>query len=136
MRKVQAVIYDIKYGKPYFLILHRVLHWKGWEFPKGTVKMGEDNIKTIKREIREETGLKSFEIVKSLNKKIEFMWDKKKVVIVDIFLVKADMSKKVHLNNKMIEHDTYLWVNKKAALGRLTYKDARDVLEGLNIKNK
>ena len=136
MKKVQAVIYDIKYGKPYFLILHRVLHWKGWEFPKGTVKKGEDNIETIKREIKEETGLKNFKIVKNLNRKIKFMWGKKKVVIVDVFLVKADMSKKIHLNNKMIEHDAYLWASKKAALERLTYKKAKDILKELKIRNE
>ena len=39
--KVQAVVYDIRNNKPYFLILHRILRWQGWELLKETLEDGE-----------------------------------------------------------------------------------------------
>ncbi len=68
IKKVRAIIYDIKDNQPYFLILHRVLRWQGWEFVKETLEPGENVIGALKRGIKEETGLKNFEIIKSLDK--------------------------------------------------------------------
>src|SRR4030042_161044 len=62
----RAIIYDIKNGKPYFLILHRSLRWRGWEFLKETIEKGETSRQTLIRGIQEETGLKSFKIIKRL----------------------------------------------------------------------
>ena len=47
-----------------YLILKRKLHWVGWEFPKGGVESKENIRKTIKREIKEETGQLSLNIKK------------------------------------------------------------------------
>mgnify|MGYP000011738627 CR=1 FL=1 len=57
IQKVQAILYDMKDNEPYVLILHRVLHWRGWEFLKGTIDKGESAQETIEREIKEETGM-------------------------------------------------------------------------------
>ena len=37
-----------------FLLLHRVLHWSGWEFAKGGIKAGEKIEEAIRRELFEE----------------------------------------------------------------------------------
>lgn len=47
-----------------YLILHRKLHWKGWEFPKGGRKFWELGRCTARRETKEETGLKILRIKK------------------------------------------------------------------------
>ncbi len=61
------VTYSKENGKTKYLILKRKLHWKGWEFPKGGIEPGESIKKTIKRELKEETGLKPL-MIKKLKK--------------------------------------------------------------------
>ncbi|MFH1171309.1 MAG: NUDIX domain-containing protein [bacterium] len=39
------------------LLLHRQLHWKGWEYVKGGLLPGETPAETARREVKEETGL-------------------------------------------------------------------------------
>ncbi|MEI7962151.1 MAG: NUDIX hydrolase, partial [archaeon] len=46
-----------------FLLLHRVLHWKGWEFPKGGVITGESSADALKRELLEETGIPKYQLI-------------------------------------------------------------------------
>lgn len=39
-----------------------------WGFPRGGVEKGEDNLRTAKREVLEETGLEKFSLIKDLGK--------------------------------------------------------------------
>jgi 8-oxo-dGTP pyrophosphatase MutT (NUDIX family) len=132
IKKVAAVIYDTKHGKPYFLILHRVLHWRGWELHKGTIEGDESFKETLKREIREETGLRGFRIIKPLG--VSYYFNKRKNKIIEVFLVKASMRNKISLSrNPRREHDGYLWADKETALGKLTWPNARKVIRDLRI---
>lgn len=133
VKKVRAIIYDIKNGKPYFLILHRILRWTGWEFLKGTIKPGESNEEALKREIKEETGLKKFKIIKSLDKQERWQALGNEYFIVDVFLVRADMGDKISLKQEIIEHDGYQWVDKETALKKLTWPESKKLLKGLSI---
>jgi len=134
IKKVQAIIYDFKGGKYYFLILHRVLRWRGWELLKGTIKKGETPKQTIKREIKEETKLKNFKIIKNLHQKEKWRIGEKKYAIVDVFLVKAEMNEKLSLKQRKIEHDQYLWVDKKTALKKLTWPKTKEFLKKIKLK--
>ena len=133
IKKVQAIIYDFKDGKYYFLILHRVLRWKGWEFLKGTLRKEETPKQAIKREIKEETKLKNFKIIKSLHQKEKWETEGKKYVIVDVFLVKAEMNEKISLKQRKIEHNQYLWADKKTALKKLTWPKTKEFLRNISI---
>ena len=53
-RKYVFIVPFLRRKTPKFLILHRVKNWKGWEFPKGGLKEGEDELDCLKREIKEE----------------------------------------------------------------------------------
>ena len=56
-----------------FLILHRILLWEGWEFPKGGVeKKDRAEEVTLRREIEEETGLKNIRIITKLPYRIKY----------------------------------------------------------------
>jgi len=133
IKKVQAIIYNLKGGKFYFLILHRVLHWKGWEFLKGTLKKGETLKQAMQREIKEETKSKNFKIIKSLHQKEKWEIGEKKYVIVDVFLVKADINEKLSLKQRKVEHDKYLWADKKTALKKLTWPKTKEFLRNISI---
>jgi len=134
IRKVMAVLYDLKDGKPYYLILHRVLRWNGWELLKGTVNVGESLEQAIKREIHEETGLGEFSVKFKLGKKIEWIWGDYRVIVDEIFVVRADMTKAITLKQRIVEHDAYLWADKNTVLARLTHDNAREILEIVDRK--
>lgn len=136
IKKVRAIIFDIKNGQPYFLILHRILRWRGWEILKGSIKPGESNEQALKREIREETGLKNFKIIKSLNKQEKWQALGNNYWIIDTFLVQAGMDQKISLKQDIIEHEGYQWVNKKTALKKLTWLKTKKLLRELKWKSK
>lgn len=133
LKKVRAIIYDIKDNQPYFLILHRVLRWQGWEFVKETLEPGENIIGALKRGIKEETGLKNFEIIKSLDKQEKWQVLGNDYFVMNVFLVKADMNQKISLKQKVIEHDGYQWLDKETALKKLTWPESRKLLKELKI---
>ncbi len=132
-KKVQAVIYDLKSGEPYFLILHRVLRWRGWELHKGTIENNDSYKKTLVREVFEETGLKKFKVVKPLG--ISFYFDKRRSRVVEVFIVRVSMRQRISLSrNPKREHDGYLWADKETALKKLTWPNARRIIRNLKIK--
>ena len=89
-RKVQAIIYAIKKRIPYYLILHRVLHWSGWELLKETIENDETHEETMIRGIEEETSLKKYKIIKSFDVKIKFGEN----IIEKVFVLKQVWMKK------------------------------------------
>lgn len=133
IKKVGAVIYGMKNGKPHFLILHRVLRWRGWELHKGTIEGNESFKETLKREIYEETGLKNFKIVKPL--RIHFYFKRRENKMVEVFLVKASMKQKVTLKkNIKKEHDRFLWADRETALKKLTWPNARKIVKSIRVR--
>lgn len=128
-KSYRAIIYDIKKGRPYFLILHRVLHWDGWEFPKETIKEGETPRETVTRGIKEETQLGDFKIIKKLNRQEKWQAGEINYVIADTFLVRVNMKQKISLKQEIIEHDDYQWVDKENALKKLTWPKTKEIFK-------
>lgn len=133
LKKVRAIIYDIKDGKTYFLILHRVLCWRGWEFVKETIETRESIEEALSRGIKEETNLKEFKVVKSLNKQEEWQALGNNYKIIDTFLVRTDINQEISLKQKIIEHDEYQWVDKKTAIEKLTHPESKKLLKELDL---
>jgi len=53
----------------YLLLNYTAGHW---DFPKGNIETGEDEIDTARREIREETGIDDVEFLKDFKNKIQY----------------------------------------------------------------
>ncbi len=128
-RGVKGVVFDIRNGEPIYLLLHRVLNWRGWEFPKGGVEEGEDHIEALKREIKEETGLDVDEIVAELPKS-EWKAEDGTSYSYRQYLVRADSSQAVVLQREpVVEHDAYRWVKYEEAMELLTWENDKQTLK-------
>lgn len=125
-RSAGAVVFSIKYsGNVFFLLLrYSAGHW---DFPKGNIEDGEDEVQAACREIREETGIENVVFLEGFNKKVEYNYRRHRNVIhkeVVFFLAKTD-SQRVILSN---EHIAYSWTDFDSALAKLTYMTAKGTL--------
>lgn len=116
-----------------FLLLHRIQNWKGYEFVKGGLLEDEAEWETVNREVKEETGFKPIEMIKTAYN-FEYKWPRDYVkdgntyngMKASLFLVEVK-GDKVSLDKS--EHDNYKWVTKEKALKYLTYKNHKDALK-------
>ena len=134
-KSVFVVVYARNKDKIEYLILKRKLHWKGWEFVKGGVEFFETKRKAVKREIREETGLKVLKI-KKFNEKGKFKYNKKfsdRVGFVGqkYSLYSAEVKKeKIKLDKR--EHSDYKWLNFNDVVKKLSWTNQRSCLRIVN----
>ena len=140
-KAIFAVVYSKEKNKIDYLLLKRKLHWVGWEFPKGGIDLFESKIGAVKREIREETGLKGLEIKKfpvygeyPYQNKLP---DRREITgqTFSLFAVRVK-GKKVRLDN--LEHSDYLWLNFNEAVKKLTWPNQKKCLKIVNewLKNE
>lgn len=108
----------------YLLLNYAAGHW---DFPKGNIENGEDEIQTTRREIREETGIYDVEFIEGFRNKIEYYYRRNQTLIQKevIFFLARTSIRQVTLSR---EHNAYLWLAYEKALELLTYKNAKNVL--------
>ena len=125
-------IYNLENKIPEYLILKRSLHWTGWEFPKGGLEKGENQIKCAKREIYEETGLRPLKI-NSHDFKGEFLYEKELMdrpgIIGQTFSLYSAQVKKSKVKIDKKEHSEFKWVNFKNAIKKIKYQNQKDSLK-------
>lgn len=137
-KKYRKAIFIVIYKKTNkgisYLILKRKMHWKGWEFPKGGVERFETKRMAVKREIKEETGIKELNIK---NHKISGKYDYTKNIHGRRYkgqtykLYSAEVAgEKVKMDNR--EHSSYLWLPYEKALKRLTWNNQKECLKIVN----
>ena len=117
-----------------FLLLH---YFSGhWDFPKGNKERGENYIETIRREIKEETGISDLNFIDGFVKEISYKYLRHNQLIskkVVYFLARTN-SKDVVLSS---EHTDFVWDHYESALKRLTYKKSKEILtEGYKFLKK
>lgn len=131
-KAVFIVAYAKQKNKIYYLILKRKLHWKGWEFPKGGLKPSESKEKAVKREIKEETGLKVLKIKRfNVSGKYRYKekYDDRKGIIGQTFSLYAAEIKKGKIKLDKIEHSSYKWVKFEKAMKKLTWANQKRCLK-------
>ena len=100
-----------------------------WEIPGGRLRLGEDPIKALKRETKEETGL-DIDIIQSLNIQ-HFTRDDGQIITMIIFLCKA-LNNNVELSE---EHSDFDWIpleQCKEKLSNLFHKEV-DIFNKLEL---
>lgn len=132
--KYRKGVFIVTFNKNKYLILKRKLHWEGWEFPKGGRKEKERVEKTIKREIKEETGQKPITII-YFNKTGSWKYpktlpDRPGIKGMSWQLFAAEIK---NLKIKLAkEHESYKWLSYNQAYKMLTYKNQKTCLKLVN----
>jgi bis(5'-nucleosidyl)-tetraphosphatase len=111
-------------------VKYLLLHYEAghWDFVKGNVESNESERDTVIRELREETGIVDAQFIDDFREKIEYFYRRQGATIhkeVVFFLIEAH-SEKVELS---YEHVGYDWLYYQRAMEKLTFKNARDVLQ-------
>ncbi|MBU7017244.1 MAG: NUDIX domain-containing protein [Theionarchaea archaeon] len=113
------------YHSDEFLLLH--YEAGHWDFPKGNREKGETKLETARREIEEETGLTDLEFT-DFEEEISYFYRREGKTIyktVTYFLARS-FSKKITIS---WEHKGYEWLTYEKALDRITFQNAREILE-------
>lgn len=120
-----GVVYNIDNHKMIFLLLH---YCSGhWDFPKGNREREENYIDTIRREIKEETGIRDLTFICGFEKEISYKYRREEQLISKkvLYRLARTHSKEVVLSS---EHRNFAWDPYEIALKRLTYKKSKEIL--------
>ena len=141
-----AVIFRRKEGEIFYLLLHypssagsskphsRASALRGkeyWDFPKGHIEKGEKTEETMKREVLEETGLKDIKIIEGFKEWIKyfFRFENKNIMKFVTFYLAETKIKEVKISD---EHLGFQWLPFEKAMGKLTFKNAKEILKKAN----
>ncbi|PDM27063.1 diadenosine tetraphosphate hydrolase [Candidatus Bathyarchaeota archaeon B24-2] len=101
---------------------------KYWGFVKGLNEKGESIEDTIRRELREETGISEARFVGDFEDKVSYFYRRggKTIYKEVIYRLMQTDSDEVKLS---YEHIGYAWLPYEEALNRLRYKSAKNLLK-------
>ena len=124
-----AVVFRKENGKTKYLLIQYC--WGHWEFPRGLIEKGENLEETARREIKEEVGIEDIKFIPGFKEWIKFFFKLKEKNIMKIatFLLAETDTEKIKLSE---EHKDYIWLEHKDALGKLTFKNSKEILEKAN----
>lgn len=121
-----AVVYANKGSELIYLLLqYEAGHW---DFVKGNVEKGETEQETAVRELREETGIIDAHFLDGFRQSISYFYKRKGATVRKevIFFLMETGTIKIELS---FEHVGFEWLTYERAMERLTFKNARDVLQ-------
>ena len=124
-RSAGAVLFsETDSGKIFLLLNYPAGHW---DFVKGNIEDMETLKQTALREIREETGIIDVEFIDGFEEKIEYHYQRDEDLIhkeVVFFLAKT---KTIDVKISY-EHLGFVWLSFDDTLKKLTYKNAKNVM--------
>jgi bis(5'-nucleosidyl)-tetraphosphatase len=120
-----AVVFFKNVQVKYLLLQYEAGHW---DFVKGNVEPNESEAETVLRELKEETSIVATQLIEGFRERIQYFYRRQGETIqkeVVFYLIQAD-TEKVELS---FEHVGYAWLDYPGALEKLTFKNAKDVLQ-------
>ena len=127
-----AVIFRKEGNKTYYLLLHYPRGARKpkpyWDFPKGHIEKGEKELDSVKREVREETGLEDIGFVGNFKERIEYFFrqEEKNILKLVTFYLAETKEKDVKISS---EHAGFKWLSYEKALKKLTFQNAQKILQ-------
>lgn len=123
-----AIIFRRDKGIKYLLLHYEEGHW---DFAKGHIEKGEGEETTVRREVEEETGIKEIKFIEDFKEKMHYYYKREgQTFYKEVFFYLCETKEeKVKLS---FEHIGYEWLDYEKALERLTFKNAKEILEKAN----
>lgn len=121
-----AVIFRKTKRGPEFLLLHYGLGH--WDFVKGNIEKAEDEKETVRREVKEETGIKRIKFTEGFRETIKYFykWKGKNIFKIVIYYLVKTKQKTVRLS---YEHIGFEWLPYSGAIEKLTFRNSKEVLK-------
>ena len=115
-------------GIQYLLLHYQADHW---DLPKGNIEKNETELETVRREVKEETGIGDIVLFPDFKERVTYFYKSNKDLISKeaIFYLASTDTKQVTLS---FEHIGFAWLSYNPAMKKLTFKTAKDVLEKAN----
>ncbi len=111
-------------------VKYLLLHYEAghWDFVKGNVEPNESEKDTVIRELQEETGIVEARFIDDFREKIEYFYRRQGATIHKevIFFLMETHTETVKLS---FEHVGFIWLDYQHAMEKLTFKNAKDVLQ-------
>ena len=120
-----AVVFTKNAEVEYLLLRYGAGHW---DFVKGNVEPSESETDTVFRELQEETGIVAKTTIDGFRERIEYYYRRQGETIRKevVFYLIETTGKEVKLS---FEHIDFAWLNYQDAMGKLTFKNAKNVLQ-------
>ena len=109
----------------YLLLNYAAGHW---DFVKGNVEPNESEKETVIRELNEETSITGAQFIGDFREVIAYFYRRQGLTVhkeVVFYLMEA-YTDKVELS---FEHVGYIWLDYQHAMEKLTFKNAKDILQ-------
>lgn len=107
-----------------------LLHYPSghWDFPKGHVEAGETDLQAALREVQEETGMRVVDVHPGFLHDFEYYYKREGATIRKsvAYFVGRVPAREVQVSH---EHRGFVWLPYEKALERITYRNAKELLE-------
>ena len=121
-----AVVFIKKDDQTKYLLLNYAAGH--WDFVKGNVEPNENEKETVVRELKEETAITDAQFIDGFKETIAYFYRRQGLTVHKevVFFVMESHTEKVELS---FEHVGYIWLDYRRAIEKLTFKNAKDVLQ-------
>jgi 8-oxo-dGTP pyrophosphatase MutT (NUDIX family) len=121
-----AVVFLKKDNETKFLLLNYAAGH--WDFVKGNVEPNEAEKQTVTRELQEETGIIDAKFIDGFREPIGYFYRRQGLTVHKevVFFIMETKTEQVQIS---FEHVGFIWLDYKHAMEKLTFKNARDVLQ-------
>lgn len=130
-RSAGFVIYKKEGRGIRYLLLHHGSRY--WNFPKGRLEEGEDDMTSAKRELEEETGLTDFRILEGYVDEYKYDFDvtiengtREKIYKTAVFYIAEVTDDKIEISD---EHVDFGWFDYETSLKRMYYQAGQNLLK-------